>query len=104
MPDGYEKPPIFEDKVPDFMGVATQKGAPMPDGPREPESVTVTLDIDADVLDWLQEQPGWRREIRDLLRFYMETSLIREAGFTESTAPESPEPNLFEGQGTYPTP
>jgi hypothetical protein len=104
MPDGYEKPPIFEDKLPDFMGIATRKGAPMTDGPRQPDpapaqagGVTVTLDIDADVLGWLQEQPGWRREIRDLLRFHMESHLIREAGFTESAAPENREPNPFEG-------
>jgi uncharacterized protein (DUF4415 family) len=89
MPDGYEKAPIFEDKVPDFMGVATRKGAPMPDGTQQPESATVTLDIDADVIGWLQEQPGWRREIRDLLRFYMESHLIREAAFEEAAAPQS---------------
>jgi uncharacterized protein (DUF4415 family) len=37
--------------------------------------VTVTLDIDADVLDWLKAQPlDWQREINNLARFYMETS------------------------------
>jgi len=37
--------------------------------------VTVTLDIDAHVLDWLKAQPlDWRREINNLARFYMETS------------------------------
>jgi hypothetical protein len=46
-----------------------------------PGPVTVTLDIDADVLAFLQEKPFWRREINDLLRFYMETHLIREASF-----------------------
>ena len=51
-----------------------------------PERVTVTLDIDADVLNWLQEQPLWRREISDLLRSYMETHLIREAAFEEVKA------------------
>jgi hypothetical protein len=71
----------------------------MPDGyqqdPRlslHPERVTVTLDLDADVLDWLQEQPGWRREINDLLRSYMETSLIREAAFEEAAAASPPLP------------
>jgi uncharacterized protein (DUF4415 family) len=46
----------------------------------------VTLDIDADILDWLQEQPGWRREINELLRSYMETNLICEAAFEEVKA------------------
>jgi hypothetical protein len=76
----------------------------VPDGyqqhPRPPESVTVALDIDADIMDWLQEQPGWRREIRDLLRFYMESHLIREAAF-ETAAPDSasgfPETFFLEG-------
>jgi len=40
-----------------------------------PERVTVTLDIDADVLGWLKAQPlDWQREINNLARFYMETS------------------------------
>ena len=53
----------------------------MPDGVQEislsPKRVTVTIDIDADVLEWLQEQALWKRETNDLLRFYMETTLIR---------------------------
>ena len=51
--------------------------------------VTVTLDIDADVLEWLQEKPFWRREISDLLRFTMETHLIREAAFDEAAAADN---------------
>jgi uncharacterized protein (DUF4415 family) len=40
-----------------------------------PERVTVTLDLDADVLEWLKAQPlGWQHEIRNSLRFFMETS------------------------------
>jgi uncharacterized protein (DUF4415 family) len=40
-----------------------------------PERVTVTLDLDADILAWLKEQPtDWRREINNLARFFMETS------------------------------
>jgi hypothetical protein len=51
-----------------------------------PGPVTVALDIDADVLAWLQEKPFWRREINDLLRFTMETHLIREAAFEDAAA------------------
>jgi uncharacterized protein (DUF4415 family) len=40
-----------------------------------PERVTVTLDLDADLLDWLKAQPtDWQREINNLGRFFMETS------------------------------
>jgi hypothetical protein len=54
-----------------------------------PERVTVTLAMDADVLDWLKEQPtDWQRETNNLLRFFMETSLIRTAAFEEAAAPE----------------
>jgi hypothetical protein len=44
-----------------------------------PRPVTVTLDLDADVLDWLKEQPtDWQRELNNLARFFMETSMIRQ--------------------------
>lgn len=37
--------------------------------------MTVTLDLDADVLEWFRAQPtDWQREINNLARFYMETS------------------------------
>ena len=40
-----------------------------------PERVTVTLDMDADVLAWLKEQPtDWQREINNTMRFFMDTS------------------------------
>ena len=40
-----------------------------------PERVSVTLDLDADVVDWLKAQPlGLQDEIRATLRFFMETS------------------------------
>ncbi len=43
--------------------------------PPPPERVTVTLDIDADVLEWLKAQPlGLQQELNNLARFYMETS------------------------------
>jgi hypothetical protein len=35
-----------------------------------PERVTVTLDLDADVLEWLKAQPlGWQHELNNLARF-----------------------------------
>ena len=47
--------------------------------------VTVTLDLDADVLAWLKEQDlGWEQEINNIARFYMETSLIREQAFADA--------------------
>jgi uncharacterized protein (DUF4415 family) len=54
----------------------------------QPARVTVTLDMDADLLDWLQEQPLWKREIHDLLRAYMEINLIRVAACEEAAAPD----------------
>jgi uncharacterized protein (DUF4415 family) len=42
------------------------KGAPR----RRPERVTVTLEMDADLLAWLKAQPlGWEREIINAARF-----------------------------------
>jgi uncharacterized protein (DUF4415 family) len=39
-----------------------------------PERVSVTLDLDADILAWLKEQPtDWQREINNTMRFQMET-------------------------------
>jgi uncharacterized protein (DUF4415 family) len=68
MPDGYE-----QDARP-FVSSA------------QPDRVTVTLDMDADLLDWLQENPLWQREIHDLLRAYMEINLIRKTAFEEAAA------------------
>jgi uncharacterized protein (DUF4415 family) len=37
--------------------------------------VTVTLEMDADLLAWLKLQPtDWQREINNTMRFFMETS------------------------------
>jgi hypothetical protein len=37
--------------------------------------VTVTLDIDADILEWLKAQPlDWQREINNAARFVMDMS------------------------------
>jgi hypothetical protein len=56
--------------------------------PRRP-SAWVALDLDADVLHWLREQPtDWQRELNNLARFFMETSLIREAACEEAAGPE----------------
>jgi uncharacterized protein (DUF4415 family) len=61
--EGRAAPP--EPAPPAFAGAGLQAGT----------RVTVTLDIDADVLDWLKAQPlDWQREINNLARFYMETS------------------------------
>ena len=50
-----------------------------------PKRVTVKLDLDADLLDWLKEQPtDWQQEINNTMRFFMETSLIRELAFAEA--------------------
>jgi uncharacterized protein (DUF4415 family) len=58
--------------LPEFEGRAAP---PELDAARAGARVTVTLDIDADVLDWLKAQPlDWQREINNLARFYMETS------------------------------
>jgi len=54
-----------------------------------PERVTVTLEIDTDILAWLKQQPtDWQREINNLTRFFMETNVIREAAFEEAAGPE----------------
>jgi uncharacterized protein (DUF4415 family) len=52
--------------------------------PSIPSRVVITLPIDADVLDWLQQQPCWPQEINDLCRAYMESHLIREMAFEEA--------------------
>jgi uncharacterized protein (DUF4415 family) len=40
-----------------------------------PERVTVTLEMDADILAWLKDQPrDWQTEINAIMRFFMETS------------------------------
>lgn len=64
-----ELSPEFEGRAaPPELGAAKAAGA----------RVTVTLDIDADVLDWLKAQPlDWQREINNLAQFYMETTISR---------------------------
>jgi uncharacterized protein (DUF4415 family) len=38
-----------------------------------PERVTVSLELDADILAWLKEQPtDWQREINNSMRFMMD--------------------------------
>jgi uncharacterized protein (DUF4415 family) len=46
-----------------------------------PERVTVTLDLDADVVEWLKAQPlGLQGELSSLSRFFMDSSTApREA-------------------------
>src|SRR4051794_22332310 len=40
-----------------------------------PERVSVTLDLDADILEWLRAQPlDWQREINNAARFVMDMS------------------------------
>jgi hypothetical protein len=57
--------------------------------PAPPARVTVTLDLDADLVDWFRAQPiGLQPELNNLARFYMETSLIREAAFEDAAGPE----------------
>jgi hypothetical protein len=65
-----------------------------------PERVTVSLDLDADILGWLKEQPtDWQRELNNLARFFMETSQIRESQY----APDAWEPGEMQ-EPTGPTP
>lgn len=54
--------------------------------PVPPPRVAITLELDADILDWLHRQPGWKQEIADLLRCYMERQLITELAFEEAAA------------------
>ena len=71
--------PVMEEQKnelqPSFQSVAT----PI-------QRVTVTLDLDADVLDWFRAQPtDWRQELNNLARFYMDTSQSREDAFAEAS-------------------
>jgi hypothetical protein len=51
--------------------------------------VIVTLDLDADLVEWFRAQPiGLQPELNNLARFYMETSLIREAAFEDAAGPD----------------
>ena len=58
-----------------------------------PARVTVTLDLDADLLAWLKQQPlGWQQEINNTLRFWMETSNI-----------PVPPPEVYEDEANFET-
>jgi uncharacterized protein (DUF4415 family) len=59
----------MEEQKPELLPECEESAAP------PPERVTVTLDLDADILAWLKEQPtDWhRREINNTMRFQMET-------------------------------
>jgi hypothetical protein len=64
--------------------------------PRQAE----TLLLDTEVLDWVKSEfSDWQGHINELLRFYMETSQIREASFSpdafepgEMAQPDAPAP------------
>jgi BrnA antitoxin of type II toxin-antitoxin system len=64
--------------------------------PQQPE----TLLLDTEVLDWIKSEfSDWQGQINELLRFYMETTQIREASFSpdafepgEMADPASPVP------------
>jgi len=59
----------MEDQKPELLPEFEGSAAP------PPERVTVTFEMDADVLEWLKGQHlGWQDEIRSTLRFFMETS------------------------------
>jgi hypothetical protein len=56
--------------------------------------VTVTLDMDADILTWLKAQPTeWQREINNTMRFFMESS-APPARKPQEPAPRPPAPGL----------
>jgi uncharacterized protein (DUF4415 family) len=85
-----ELQPSFE---PAAANLPRQRTAP-------PARVTVTLDLDADLVEWFSAQPiGLQPELNNLARFYMETSLIREEAFKD--APGS-EPEHWESAGPDP--
>ena len=53
-----------------FSGLPEFEGRPR----HRPNGFSVTLDLDADILAWLKEQPtDWQREINNTMRFQMET-------------------------------
>jgi hypothetical protein len=60
-----------------------------------PGRVTVTLDLDADVVEWLKAQPlGLQGELNDLARFFMDSSTAPteaydDAGRWEIAGPDS---------------
>jgi uncharacterized protein (DUF4415 family) len=48
---------------------------PLPKPAQDVGRVTVSLEMDADLLAWLKLQPtDWQREINNTMRFFMETS------------------------------
>lgn len=58
-----------------------------------PQRVTVTLDLDADVVEWLKAQPlDWQRELNNLARFWMDTSNI-----------PVPPPEAYDDEANYET-
>jgi hypothetical protein len=57
--------------------------------PPPPARVTVTLDLDADLVEWFRTQPiGLQPELNNLARFYMESCVIREEAFADAAGPE----------------
>jgi uncharacterized protein (DUF4415 family) len=69
----------MEAQKPELAPEFERSNAPPPDLSPEAlaqgERVTVTLDIDADVLEWMKAQPlDWQREINNAARFVMDMS------------------------------
>ena len=53
-----------------------------------PARVTVTLDLDADLVDWFRAQPiGLQPELNNLARFYMDALLDPRGRFRERRRP-----------------
>jgi len=62
---------------------------------------TETLSLDTDVLDWIKgEYADWQGHINELLRFYKETSQIRDADFD----PDAFEPGEMDPAPDHPAP
>lgn len=52
---------------------------------------TISLQVDADVIAWFQEQgPGWQTRLNAALREFKETSATRSAGKTGKAASAKP--------------
>jgi hypothetical protein len=66
-----------------------------------PERVTVTLDLDADVVEWLKAQPlGLLGELNDLARFFMESSTAPVEAYEDAARWEIEGPDRRRGPGS----
>ena len=78
--------------LPDNFHAAARPEAPV----NQPPKVTAPELVDADVLTWFQSEANpadWRKHINGVLRFYMDTNMLREEDFRAAVEARAGEPH-----------